>query len=121
MATTKPFNEYTVTIEGRADGRLAYILCYDSGVFAGRIDFYPEGAALNSGYLWHVGASARTGAVVMPLPMSQFHAVLDILRTERPLQLWTSANVAGGAFTNGATQLRTSSREPVGEEESLAA
>ena len=116
MTTARPFDSYSIRIFGGAEGRVAMILCYQGGSFAGRIDFYPDGAALPDDYLWHPNPSQEY--VVLHMPMSRFDAVITTLRYEKPLQLYSYANREIGASTPGDGYLTTTTKEPVGEEES---
>ena len=43
MATSNPFDSYVIRINGDNSGRVALLLCYNEGAFAGRIDFYADG------------------------------------------------------------------------------
>lgn len=115
MATSNPFDSYIVRIHGNAPGRTAILLCYNSGRFAGRIDFYPDGVALPEDYLWHTNPSSAS--VVLHMPMSRFEAVMSTVREEKPLVLYINVDGGGGASTRGQGHLATSDREPVGEEE----
>jgi hypothetical protein len=115
MATTKPFDRYTVQIQGGAEGRVGLLLCYQGTAFAGRVDFYPDGVALIQDYLWHPGPIGEY--VVLHMPMSRFEAVMSTVRQEKPLALYIDVNRGIGASTNGHGHLTTSEREPVGEEE----
>jgi len=114
MATTKAFNSYEIQISGGNDGRVALVMCYQGTSFVGRIDFHPDGAALNSDYLWHP-ASQTVTYVVLKMPMSRFADVVATLRQEKPLQLYINVDAESGPATNGSGCLKTGSREPVGE------
>jgi hypothetical protein len=115
MATSNPFDSYTIRIYGGDSGRVALLLCYNSGAFAGRIDFYPDGTDLPQDYLWH--PSAVREYIVLHMPMSRFEAVVNTVRLEGPLHLYINANRGRGAVTHGTGQLATTDQEPVGEEE----
>lgn len=115
MATTKPFDRYTVQIHGGGEGRVGLLLCYQGTAFIGRIDFYPDGVTLPQDYLWHPTAIGEY--VVLQMPMSRFEAVMATVRQEKPLALYIDVNRGVGAFTPGHGHLTTSEQEPVGEEE----
>ena len=115
MPTSKPFDHYEIRINGGNTGRIGLLLCYRGSAFAGRIDFYPEGAALSQDYLWHPTTIGEY--VVLHMPMSRFESVASTVRLEKPLHLYIDVNRGIGAFTPGHGYLTTSEREPVGEEE----
>jgi hypothetical protein len=115
MATMNAFDHYVVRIHGGATGRVALLLCYRSGAFVGRIDFYPDGVDLPEDYLWHPGGTGEY--VVLHMPMNRFEAVMSTVRQDKPLHLYISVSRGSGAFTRGQGHLATSEKEPVGEEE----
>jgi hypothetical protein len=114
MATTKTFDTYEISINGGNSGRLALIMCYQSGIFVGRIDFQPDGTALGSDYLWHPNSPSDT-SIVLQMPLSRFAIVAETLRQEKPLKLYIDVNAGIGVTTNGRGCLATSTHEPVGE------
>jgi hypothetical protein len=118
MATSKPFDRYELRIHGSQAGAAGMLLCYNGTAFAGRIDFYPDGAALPKDYLWF------GNSIVLHMPWSRFGDVLATVRTEKPTFLIISANPGPvvGATVEGTGYLATSAsdREPVGEEEGAA-
>lgn len=115
MPTRNLFNSYTVSINGGNEGRIALLMCFNNGVFAGRIDFYPDGATLPADYLWHPGPGGQY--VVLHMPMSRFESVMSMVRHEKPLQLAIDVERGNGAATSGHGSLTTSENEPIGEEE----
>ena len=90
-------------------------MCYSGTSFVGRIDFYPDGAALPQDYLWHPNPTGEY--VVLHMPMSRFESVTSTMRTEKPLQLYIDVNRGNGTATQGHGYLTPSEKEPVGEEE----
>ncbi|MBD1856434.1 MULTISPECIES: hypothetical protein [Leptolyngbya] len=115
MATTKSFDQYTVTLSGGVEGRVGLLMCYSGNSFVGRIDFYPDGTALTQDYLWHPAPIGEY--IVLHMPMSRFEAVMATVRQEKPLQLYINVNRSNGATTSGYGSLTTSEKEPIGEEE----
>ena len=99
MATTNGFDKYVVRISGGNEGRVGLLLCYTGDSFVGRIDFYPDGAAMPQDYLWHP-TSTREYVVL-----------------EKPLHLYIDVNRGIGASTRGHGHLATTEKEPTGEEE----
>ena len=90
MATTNAFDKYVVRISGGVEGRVGLLLCYRGNSFAGRIDFYPSGAALPQDYLWHPNPTQEY--VVLHMPMSRFESVMSTVRVEKPLHLYIDVN-----------------------------
>lgn len=81
----------------------AGIYLYEGNTYRGYAYFYPDGTAL----LAPVHDSAN-GRVMLRFNLSQFHAVMEMLRTEEPIYLYYYSP------TNAALR---SGKEPVGEEE----
>ena len=116
MATSNAFDTYKVRIYGNTPGRIAIALCYNSGAFAGRIDFFPDGADMPEDYLWHPSAFGEY--VVLHMPWSRFDSVMSTMRQESPLHLHINADRGPGSVTHGGYgHLATTESEPVGEEE----
>ena len=117
MATTKNFDKYVIRITGGNTGRVGLLLCYSGNSFVGRIDFYAEDASLPQDYLWHPNPVSTY--VVLHMPFSRMETILSILRNEKPLHLYISANRGTGSSTPGYCHIATTEKEPVGEEEGL--
>ncbi len=115
MATKNAFDKYVVRINGGVEGRTALLLCYKNNIFAGRIDFYPDGTTMPQDYLWHPNPVQEY--VVLHMPMSRFEPVMSTVRVESPLHLYINVNREIRASTNGSGHLATTDKEPVGEEE----
>lgn len=117
----KSFDRYEVQISGGSAGQAGMLLCHSGSAFVGRIDFYPEGAAIPQDYLWHPGGTSEY--VVLKMPWSRFGDVLAMVRTEKPLFLYINVTRGPGVTTPGFGHVTTSSteREPVGEEEGAIA
>jgi len=115
MSTTKGFDKYVLRVMGGNSGRVGLLLCYSGNSFVGRIDFYADDATLPHDYLWHPNSVSEY--VVLHMPMNRFDSVASIVRNEKPLNLYISANRGSGASTQGYGFLATSDKEPVGEEE----
>jgi len=115
MSTNNGSNNYKLRIYGGNKGRIGLLLCYKDNSFAGRIDFYPNGATLPQDYLWHPGSIGEY--VVLHMPIDQFDSIMSIAREEKPLHLYINVNRGIGASTNGYGYLTTTDKEPIGEEE----
>jgi hypothetical protein len=83
------------------------IQVYASGIFNGRIGFYPE-----NGPVAPNGEIQPTGVKVPAInyPVSRFQGVMGMLRYEKPLYIYLDT-VTGFGF------LGTSQLEPIGEQE----
>ncbi len=83
------------------------IQVYASGVFNGRIGFYPDaGPIVPNGEIMPTGVKVPS----INYPISRFEAVMDMLRFEKPLYLFLDTVTTIGFI--GTSQL-----EPVGEQE----
>lgn len=107
MTVANRFNEYKVGLWGATTGRTAYITCYDAGQFAGRMDFYAEGATLPHDFEYNYRGERLVP--ILSFPIARFHTILEILRQESPLWL--------RIFTGQNKGTLLTSDEPVGEEE----
>ena len=117
MSTTKNFDKYVVRVSGGNSGRVGLLLCYSGNSFVGRIDFYAENETLPGDYLWHPNPTSTY--VVLHMPVNRMESVLSIVRNEKPLNLYISANRGTGASTPGSGHIATTEKEPVGEEEGM--
>ena len=79
------------------------IYVYGGNLYRGYIYFFPDGTPLAQPV-----HDAVNGRVFLHFNLSQFHAVLEVLRTEKPLYVYYRGP------THAALR---SGREPVGEEE----
>lgn len=85
----------------------AVIQVYASGVFNGRIGFYPDGGpVIPNGEIQPTGV--KTPAINYPI--SRFEALMDMLRFEKPLYIFLDTG-------SGVGFLGTAQPEPVGEQE----
>ena len=119
MATSKPFNKYTIHVYGTVNIS-ARLTCYQDSNWVGRIDFYPDGMYMPVDYLYHPTSNPSIEAIILNMPMSRFESVATIVRTEEPLWLWISISPGGaGDYTRelGAYGMLHTGAEPVGEDE----
>lgn len=82
---------------------VAGIYLYEGNTYRGYAYFFPDGTPLAPPVL-----DSASGRIFLHFSMSQFHAVMDMVRNEKPLYLYYYAP------TNAALR---SGQEPVGEEE----
>lgn len=108
MATfTNGFDSYQVFYYSGPTQFSAVIQCYASGVFNGRIGFYPDaGPVVPNGTIAPLG----TAVPAINYTISRFPAVMDMLRFEKPLYIFFDTGTGVGF-------VGTSQMEPVGEQE----
>lgn len=82
---------------------VAGIYLYERNTYRGYVYFFPDGTALSPPV-----EDSTNGRVFLHLNLSQFHATMEIMRTEEPIFLYYVSPTHAG--------LR-SGKEPVGEEE----
>ncbi len=83
-------------------GRRALFICRSAGTVKGWISFYDDGATLAS------PSVDATGRISLPMPMSRYASVIDLLRNEKPVTLYYNSPTFAGLSVSG---------EPVGEQE----
>jgi hypothetical protein len=97
-------NSYHILIYGSQQGyqtNRAQIALYDNGKVVAYVRFNDPGMTFE--------ADSNTGGVIkMHLPSSMFQSVIDILRNEKPINVY---------FAQGRGFFGTGSLEPVGEAE----
>lgn len=82
---------------------LARISFYDTeSTYRGQASFFPDGTELSPPLV------DSSGRINIHFNLSQFHAVMEMLRTEQPIYLYYFAQTDAGIATG---------HEPVGEEE----
>ena len=79
------------------------IYLYEGGTYRGYVYFFPDGTPLAAPVL-----DSATGRIFLHFNLSQFHVVMEMVRTEKPLYLYY-ISPTNAALRSGA--------EPVGEEE----
>lgn len=82
-------------------GRRAMFQCRSAGTVRGWITFYDDGAALAS------PSVDAAGRISLPMPMSRYASVMDLLRNEKPVTLYYNSPTFAGLSVSG---------EPVGEQ-----
>ncbi|HZQ07103.1 MAG TPA: hypothetical protein VFD70_11025 [Anaerolineae bacterium] len=104
---TNGFDAYQTFYYSGATSLLAVIQVYASGVFNGRIGFYPDaGPVVPNGVI----APTGTNVPAINYPLSSFNAVMSMIRFEKPLYIFFDSGTGVGFV--GTSQL-----EPVGEQE----
>jgi hypothetical protein len=88
------------------DVAVAGIRLFEAGTFRGYAYFYPDGTPLAD-----PGIDSTNGAVFVHFNLSQLDGVLQMLREEKPLNLYEFGITNAGLM---------SGREPIGEEEGQA-
>lgn len=106
---TFSFDQYSVNLRSTVDkvslgAAIAGIYAYRGETLVGALLFYPDNKLLPNARL-----DPKRDVIFLSYSISQFHAVLDILRNEKPLWLYYRTATNAGL---------SSGREPVGEEES---
>jgi hypothetical protein len=82
---------------------VAGIYLYEGQTYRGYVYFFPDGTPLDAPLL-----DSANGRVFLNFNLSQFHAVMELVRTEKPIYLYYLGP------TNAALR---SGKEPLGEEE----
>jgi len=90
----------TANLTGSA---VAGIYLYEGNTYRGYVYFFPDGAHLDPP-VFH----SATGRIFLNFNLSQFHATLEMLRTEKPIYLY---------YLSTTNAYLRSGKEPVGEEE----
>ena len=90
----------STTSLGRA---VAGIYLYEGGKYRGHVYFFPDGTTLDPS-VHHTA----TGLILHNFNLCQFHAVMEMLRNEKPIYLYYFDTQNAGLMCG---------REPVGEEE----
>lgn len=104
---TNGFDSYQAFYYSGPTQLQAVIQVYASGVFNGRLGFYPDaGPVVPNGEIQPTGVKVPA----INYPLSRFSNVMDMLRYEKPLYIFLDT-------TNGIGFLGTSQLEPVGEQE----
>lgn len=105
---TNAFDSYQVFLyTGPTVSFQAVIQVYASGVFNGRIGFYPDaGPIVLNGTIAPLG----TPVPAINYPLSRLESVMNMLRFEKPLYIFLDT-ATGNGFVGTAQQ------EPVGEQE----
>ncbi len=103
------FDQYSVNLKSTVDkvslgAAISVIYAYRGETLVGALLFYPETKLLPNARL-----DPKRDVIFLSYSISQFHAVLDILRNEKPLWLYYRTATDAGL---------SSGREPIGEEES---
>jgi len=88
-----------------SSGYVAGIYFYQGGKYRGRAFFYPDGQTLPDPI-----HDSNLERIFININLSQFHAIAEILRTEKPLFIY---------YYGAANAGIRSGREPVGEEEGI--
>ena len=100
----KGFDSYQVQYtSSKEHAPLASISCFDGTTWVGLLEFWSSSADVRAPFLWN-------DRIVLSFTLARFHDVLDVLRNERPLQLYF--NPAGKWAS-----ILTKDMEPVGEAE----
>jgi hypothetical protein len=79
------------------------IYLYEGNTYRGYVYFFPDGTPLAPPVL-----DAAAGRVFLHYNLSEFHAVMDVVRNEKPLYLY---------YLSPSNAALRSGQEPVGEEE----
>jgi hypothetical protein len=104
---TNGFDSYQVFYYSGPTQLQAVIQVYASGVFNGRIGFYPDaGPVVPNGEIQPTGVKVPA----INYALSRFNDVMGMLRFEKPLYIFLDTG-------NGIGFLGTSQLEPVGEQE----
>lgn len=104
---TNGFDAYQAFYYSGATQFLAVIQVYASGVFNGRIGFYPDaGPVVPNGDIMPTGVKVPA----INYPLNRLDSVMTMLHTEKPLYIFLDTGTGVGFI--GTSQL-----EPVGEEE----
>ena len=82
---------------------VAGIYLYEGNKYRGYVYFFPDGTALAPPV-----EDSTIGRVFLHFNLSQFHATMEMLRTEEPVYLY---------YVNPTQAALRSGKEPVGEEE----
>ncbi len=82
---------------------VAGIYLYEGNTYRGYIYFFPDGTALAPPV-----EDSASGRVFLYFNLSQFHATMEMLRTEEPIYLY---------YVSPTQAALRSGKEPVGEEE----
>jgi len=103
------FDQYSVNVKSTVDkvsqgAAIAVIYAYRGETLVGALLFYPENKLLPNARI-----DTNKDVIFLSYSINQLHAILDILRNEKPLWLYYH-NATNAGFSSG--------REPVGEEES---
>ncbi|MFO7918769.1 MAG: hypothetical protein R6V13_11905 [Anaerolineae bacterium] len=85
---------------------VAGIYLYEGNTYRGYVYFFPDGTPLSPPV-----HDSTNGRIFLHFNLCQFHAVMEMLRTEEPLYVYYLSP------TNAALR---SGKEPVGEEEGVA-
>ena len=100
----KEFDSYKVEyISTKTDISLASISCFNGNEWVGLLRFRESNSAVQE-------PSVVNGRIVLSFTIDRFSHVLDILRNEKPLQLYLNPSGKWGAVL-------TKDTEPVGEGE----
>ena len=102
-------DRYSVNLKSTVDrvsqgAAIAVIYAYRGETLVGALLFYPENKLLPNARL-----DTNKDVIFLSYSISQLHAILDILRNEKPLWLYYRTATNAGL---------SSGKEPVGEEES---
>ena len=101
MATiTKDFDFYRLRFQGGTP-MPANVICYAGNTWVGTLIFHDDGDTKNP----KVDANGRLTIYMVP---SLLGPILDVLRNEKPLQLWANSGLTLGMLKSGQ-------KEPVGE------
>ncbi len=104
---TNGFDTYQVFYYTGSTQFQAVIQVYASGVFNGRIGFYPDaGPVIPNGEIQPTGVKVPA----INYALSRFESVMGMLRFEKPLYIYLDT-------TTGVGFLGTVQQEPVGEQE----
>ncbi len=105
---TFSFDRYSVNVKSTVDKvsqatAIAVIYAYRGETLVGALLFYPENKLLPNARL-----DTNKDVIFLSYSIAQLHALLDILRNEKPLWLYYRTTTNAGL---------SSGKEPVGEEE----
>lgn len=104
---TNGFDAYQAFYYSGSTQLQAVIQVYASGVFNGRIGFYPDaGPVVPNGEITPTGIKVPA----INFALSRFPAIMDMLRWEKPLYIFLDTS-------NGIGFVGTAQLEPVGEQE----